>query len=225
MEGLHELKYRWLLAPTALLSDVDSGLILPRTQGESLMNWEAIGGTGELLGALGVIASLLYLARQVRSGRVDARRVAAQAVFAKMNTAFETMAANPQLADVFVRGTTSLSALSPAEAIQFSSTLFTLTRPYEEILHYKRAGAVEDWVWESVELVVLPCLATPGGLEWWAKRRSWFTAAFQSHVSSILPAEAVEMLTGFEQAAEGKDFRGGVLTQTPSAERSSEAVG
>ena len=46
----------------------------------------------------------------------------------------------------------------------------------EELLYYKRAGAVEDWVWESVELVILPQLTTPGGLEWWAKRRRRFTS-------------------------------------------------
>ena len=189
------------------------------------MNWEAIGGTGELLGAFGVIASLLYLARQVRSGRADARRAAAQAVFAKINTAFETTAGSSQLADLMVRGMTSLSALNPAEAMQFSSLLFTLTRPYEELFHYKRAGAVEDWVWENVELMGLRTLTTPGGLEWWARRGSWFTSAFQAHVGSVLPEEAVEMLKGFEQAIEGKDFRGGVLTETGSAALSSKAVG
>ena len=32
------------------------------------MNWTAIGAIAELLGAVGVIASLLYLARQMRNG-------------------------------------------------------------------------------------------------------------------------------------------------------------
>ena len=30
------------------------------------MNWEAIGAVGEILGALAVFASLIYLARQIR---------------------------------------------------------------------------------------------------------------------------------------------------------------
>ncbi len=189
------------------------------------MNWEAIGAVGELLGAMGVIASLLYLARQMRSGAAGARRAAAQAVFTKITTVFETIAPNPQLADVFLRGTTGLSALSPEEAVQFSSVMFNIARPYEELCHYKRVGAVEDWVWESVELLALPLLTTPGGLEWWAKRRSWFTSAFQAHVDSALPKEAVEMLTGFEQAIEGKTFRAGGLIGTGSAVPSPKVVG
>ena len=143
------------------------------------MNWTAIGATGELFGAIGVIASLLYLARQMKSAAADTRRATAQAVFTKLNTAFETISANPQVAGVFARGTADLSVLSPEEAIQFSSVFFTFVRPYEELFYYRRADAVNEWVWESVELLVLPALTTRGALEWWAKRQSWFTSAFR----------------------------------------------
>ena len=150
----------------------------------------------------------------MRNGAADGRRAAAQAALSKLNTVFETVSPNPQLADVYLRGTANLSALSPEEAIQFSTTFLNLVRPYEELLHYKRTGAVEDWVWESVELLVLPQLTTPGGLEWWAKRRSWFTSAFQAHVGNVFPKEAVEMLATFEQTVEGKNFRAGLLIET-----------
>ncbi len=189
------------------------------------MNWTAIGATGELFGAIGVIASLLYLARQMRSAAADTRRATAQAVFTKLNTAFETTSANPQLAGVFVRGTSDLSALSPEEAIQFSSVFFTLVRPYEELFYYSRAGAVNEWVWESVELLVLPALTTPGALEWWAKRQSWFTSAFQDHVAEVLPKEALETLKGFQEAVKGKVFIGGVLIEPGSTAPLSKEAG
>ncbi len=188
------------------------------------MNWTAIGATGELFGAIGVIASLLYLARQMRNAAADTRRATAQAVFTKLNTAFETTSANPQLAGVFVRGTSDLSTLSPEEALQFSSVFFTLVRPYEELFYYRRAGAVNEWVWESVELLVLPALTTPGALEWWAKRQSWFTSAFQAHVAEVLPKEALETLKGFEHALEGKVFMGGMLLETESTGPASTAT-
>ena len=44
------------------------------------MNWDAIGAISETLGALGVIASLIYLASQLRSNAV------ASAVEAKLTT-------------------------------------------------------------------------------------------------------------------------------------------
>jgi len=39
------------------------------------MNWEAIGALGQVLGAVAVIATLLYIAREVRqNGRFDSAR-------------------------------------------------------------------------------------------------------------------------------------------------------
>lgn len=56
------------------------------------MNWDAIGAIAEVLGAVGVIASLVYLAGQVRSSGNQAkaaadqsRQAAVQSVVNKMN--------------------------------------------------------------------------------------------------------------------------------------------
>jgi hypothetical protein len=40
--------------------------------GESKMNWDAIATSAEVIGALGVIASLIYVAKQVRSSQATA---------------------------------------------------------------------------------------------------------------------------------------------------------
>ena len=42
------------------------------------MNWEAVGAIAEALGATGVIASLIYVATQVRQSNVVARNQARQ---------------------------------------------------------------------------------------------------------------------------------------------------
>ena len=115
------------------------------------MNWPAIGAIAELLGAAGVIASLLYLARQIRNSAAEGRRAAAEAVLTKMMTAFQRTSAHPQLADAFLRGSTDLTSLSPQEALQFSSLLHSFVRPYEELVYARRAGAVEEWVWDNGE--------------------------------------------------------------------------
>ena len=42
------------------------------------MNWDAIGALGEIIGAIAVVATLFYLAIQVREARKDAQRSALQ---------------------------------------------------------------------------------------------------------------------------------------------------
>jgi crotonobetainyl-CoA:carnitine CoA-transferase CaiB-like acyl-CoA transferase len=60
---------------------------------ETWMSWNAIAAVAELLGAAGVIASLVYLASQVRSSGYQARQAAIQSVVNKMNDVWNTMAA------------------------------------------------------------------------------------------------------------------------------------
>jgi hypothetical protein len=52
------------------------------------MNWEAIGAIAELLGALGVIGSLIYVGNQVRTSNV-ASSVAAKLSAAQMLSAYQ----------------------------------------------------------------------------------------------------------------------------------------
>ena len=49
------------------------------------MNWEALGAVGEVVGAVGVIFSLLYLASQVSDNSRQLRHASAQAVLDKLN--------------------------------------------------------------------------------------------------------------------------------------------
>jgi len=44
------------------------------------MNWDAVGAIAELLGAIGVIASLVYLATQIRQSRDQMQAATCSAV-------------------------------------------------------------------------------------------------------------------------------------------------
>ena len=61
------------------------------------MDWSAVGAVGELLGALAVVSSLLYVGRQLRQSNTMARAAAWQALNSSMNAWGTTMAASPEL--------------------------------------------------------------------------------------------------------------------------------
>ena len=53
--------------------------------GSSSMNWEAIGAVGEILGAIGVIVTLGYLAVQIRQNTASNRQAAARSTVDAIN--------------------------------------------------------------------------------------------------------------------------------------------
>ena len=67
------------------------------------MNWEAIGAVGEILGAIGVIATLGYLAAQIRQNTRSSRDAASRASFDTVTRINLMLVENPEVADLAVR--------------------------------------------------------------------------------------------------------------------------
>ena len=151
------------------------------------MNWDAVAAIAELLAALGVIGSLVYLGGQVRGSLNQARQAAIQSLVNQMNNVWTGIAANREHADIWVRGSRGIAGLEDeTDGVRFSAFLLSIFRPYEEIFYYRRDGVVDDWTWESIGSQCHALMGTPGFRDWWAKRGTWFSIAFQEHVQKTL---------------------------------------
>jgi hypothetical protein len=64
------------------------------------VNWEAISAIGQIVGALAVVISLIYLAREIGSNARSAR----MASVGSLNRLLGQLATHPPLAEVWNRG-------------------------------------------------------------------------------------------------------------------------
>jgi len=90
----------------------------------SIQDWGAIG---EIIGAIAVVASLVYLAAQIRQNTqqivhsVESNRLAAfERNIAAGNRIRELIILNPELADLFMRGLKSYAELKPTDDLRFA---------------------------------------------------------------------------------------------------------
>jgi len=67
------------------------------------MNWDAMSAIGEVTGAVAVIFTLVYLARQIRQSNVASNATAIQTFFNSMESMSSQLISEPQLRDVFSR--------------------------------------------------------------------------------------------------------------------------
>jgi heme/copper-type cytochrome/quinol oxidase subunit 1 len=79
------------------------------------MNWEAIGAIGEILGALAVILTLIYLAVQVRYTKDLVRNQNHQTSYEQWANTLAPQATSPQVADLLVKGKKSYLELDEGE--------------------------------------------------------------------------------------------------------------
>lgn len=68
-----------------------------------MINWDAVGAIGEILGALAVFISLTYLAVQIRSSTNQNRAAISQSIQAEFARGNELVATSPDLAALFVK--------------------------------------------------------------------------------------------------------------------------
>ena len=100
------------------------------------MNREAIGAVGEMLGAIGVIVTLGYLAVQIRQNTRSVRASSYHAVVTNLSNLAADMGRDAPVADLFVRGVSDLQALSPTEQGQFAFLCLSVFRNYENLFYH-----------------------------------------------------------------------------------------
>jgi hypothetical protein len=131
------------------------------------MNWDAIGAIAELLGAIGVIGSLIYVGNQVRASTV-ASSVAAKLSATQMLVSYQdTMLENPKLAVLMVKGRSGYEELSNEDKIVFSTLALKASFILSgQFFQFGRKVLTED-DWHENLAVAVYWMRSPGYQQWW----------------------------------------------------------
>ena len=153
------------------------------------MNWEAIGAIGEIIGATGVIVSVVYLAAQIRSGSRTLTTTVRDNVFASLDQWNYQLTADPEFAWMFHRGLEDFSALDEKEQSRFVHTLYGFLKLFENIYLHYRDGSVTEESWSQNSKILMAFVRTPGASEYLAQRREIFDPGFVSAVERNMETE------------------------------------
>jgi hypothetical protein len=143
------------------------------------VNWEALGAIAELIGAAGVIATLVYLAAQIRQNTISTRTSSYQAVVEALSDWSRSVGLDPAVATLMVQGNRDLGALSAAQRAQYAFLMVSLFRNYENIFYQHEQGAIDDVVFEGWELRMRESIAAAGARAWWERSRLAYSAPFR----------------------------------------------
>ena len=151
------------------------------------MNWDAIGAIGEILGALAVFASLIYLALQIKQNTQSLRASAKHEATSRQLEYFDTLLENSNLRMVYREGLKDFSSLDLDDQDVFWMLMYKAFFTFSEAFYeYKHAHFDEDQWLESSEAIDWH-LSHSGARVWWRhpKRRA-FPSDFSDLVSERL---------------------------------------
>ena len=141
------------------------------------MNWDQLGAIGELVSGIAVLATLLYLAVQIRQAKHLMLSNAHQ-TRTDRNILLTRFMANDEQSLKRSIGQLELDELSELEK-QRAVYAFSMTMRHFEDMHYQRQlGVVDEETWDANLRGAKQLVSTDTGAELWAMSRHMFRASF-----------------------------------------------
>ena len=152
------------------------------------MNWEAVGALAELVGAIAVVATLAFLAVQLRQNTSAARAGTTQSVLSAAAGWLEHVSADSELSDLYARGLADRSSLEPPENVRFHFLMTACFRRWEAVYHHSTAGALADSDWEGLRTAMGTVVKLPGARAWWSEHRGSYNTPFREFIDALAAA-------------------------------------
>ena len=149
------------------------------------MDIQDLGAIGEIVGGIAVIATLIYLALQIRQANVATHRnMYAQAATA-ISEYWLSLAKTPELNDSLnhmLLGSETQSESDRARGYLVMDSYLSLMESY--FLHNRQYG--ERLSQDRWGRILQRMLVTPGGLVYWKKRKPSFHEEFADYIDEIV---------------------------------------
>ena len=151
------------------------------------MNWEALGAVGEVLGAVAVVATLLYVARQLDEQNRALETNVRDSAFQQLQEWNYQVMADPGLSHLFQRGaaTDDWDGFSPEEKSRLIHVFYSFFKTFENVYLHTAEGSAPAEVWDRNCQVFLAYAAKPGCRRYWNERRGTLDERFVKVLENI----------------------------------------
>lgn len=163
------------------------------------MNWEAIGATGELIGAFAVVVSLIYVGVQVRHSAGAVRSAAANDASVAMQNWYLEMGSNRQASDIWFNAMTSPEPLSTHDEFQFLMSMHAVLLGMQNSYLLSQEGTLDAEFREAITTALVAVKDLPGMGRYWRQRRGFFHSGFAKYVDGLLAQDAIETLDMYKR--------------------------
>ena len=148
------------------------------------MNWDALAAIAEVLGAAGVLASLIYLAVQIRQNTVWLRQQAFQLSTNEVRQWASQFSGSHGNSELFLKGQHDFGSLDPTERFRFTMMIFEICTVWAT---YQEHGG-EDLLGlrDSANNTIGVWIDQGWFRGWWEINDSMFSPGFKTFVQELL---------------------------------------
>lgn len=153
----------------------------------------------QIVAAVAVIASMIFVGIQVRTAVRAVRASTSQAHSALYHAIVVTLVENGEFAGIWRRALADFESCGPDDRVRFVAQASALFRYYESSRVQWLRGQLDPEHWFTIERQAMSLAAQPGIRSWWTLRRHWHSEDFQRWFEDLEPAPR-GLLYGMEKA-------------------------
>ena len=155
------------------------------------MTISELGSVGELIGAIATVATLLYLALQIRANTLSAKYSAINDIINRVIKWQSRIADTPDLMSSWKEGTQDYHALNIEDQVRFTSIAVEMLAAIEATLETAKNDGIKPESVDAVRAMVHQLKRNKGVREYWeSSGRNLFAQDFVSEVDVILQEAA-----------------------------------
>jgi hypothetical protein len=156
---------------------------------------ETINSIAQIVAAIGVIASLFYLAVQIRQNTKSQQSVVVDSLTSSLIAVLAPQASDPALTRACAAAVEDWNGAKEEDRLQAACVLLALFKLSENAWFQQRQGTLDREQWQGWDFYMRAYYHRPGVQTWWSLRRGMFSSGFRDYLEATKPmAEVVPLI-------------------------------
>jgi hypothetical protein len=177
-----------------------------REEGTMKLKLSELASLAEIVGAIAVVISLVYVGAQVRDTTRAVRSAAINDANITLQSWYELMSGDAQGINVFLEAATSTEPLSREEEFRYMMQSMAFFYAIQNVYLLGREGSLDDDTAAALTAGIQATRNTPGFDRFWSQRRWYFKPEFVEFVEQIraMPEAPLDNLPEYQPRVIGQ---------------------
>lgn len=150
------------------------------------MSWDAIAAGGEVVGALAVVVSVVYLAVQIRKQTAESQLAATRELSVLYINSLKSVREDKELLAIYLKATQDYDGLPIEERYRIAILIQEVFRVFEQHFVHIQQNKVDQMFVESINLSFQEWLTFPGIQRWWELSNDMFVVEYREYVANLI---------------------------------------
>ncbi len=168
------------------------------------MSLEQLGLIAEIVGAIAIIVTLVYLAIQIKDSARSSRSAAVTDATTAMQAFYQELGSNPATSRLFLEALTNPDALSEQDQFQYVMLMHSCFLGFQRSFFLAREGTLDVALRDSIGTAMHAVNHMPGMHLYWRQRKGYFQPEFVEWVEGLLARKPLRDMDAYRVHANPK---------------------